>query len=138
MKVFILRESAYANYADCCFPCRTDYANTLLLSSCLRGLRGIAGLLTILCSTNLFLLTKHRRLRETTPQLRPAGKRLREHACSFTSVIAPYIPKKKAAQVVLGLPQFDCKLFFKWSSGISAHYACGFWFTVLLGCNQGT
>ena len=55
----MLREPAYANYADCCFPCRTDYANTLLLQCCLRGLRGIPGLSTILCSMNLFLLTKH-------------------------------------------------------------------------------
>ena len=99
VKVFVLRESAYANYADCCFHCRTDYANTLLPSCCLRGLRGILGLLTILCSTNLFFHKTYqlrrlrgrdyyRCLRETTPKLRPAGKRLREHSCSFTSIIA--------------------------------------------------
>ena len=41
------------------FPAEQNKANTLLLSCGLRGLRGIPGLLTILCSTNLFLLTKH-------------------------------------------------------------------------------
>ena len=44
VKVLILRLTAYANYADGCFPCRTDYANTLLLSCCLHGLRGTPGL----------------------------------------------------------------------------------------------
>ena len=44
VKVLILRLTAYANYADGRFPCRADYAYTLLLSCCLRGLRGTPGL----------------------------------------------------------------------------------------------
>ena len=44
VKVLILRLTAYANYADGCFRSGTDYANTLSLLCCLRGLRDIPGL----------------------------------------------------------------------------------------------
>ena len=39
----------------------------------------------------------YRCLRETTPQLLPAGKRLREHSCSFTSITALTHLKKRCS-----------------------------------------